>query len=162
MVGRCRGFTYLIVLLATAILSAGVGLSIEAWHTNLRREKETELLHIGIQFQRAILLYVESSPNGLRRYPRDLKDLLKDERYPVTRRYLRKLYRDPITGSAEWGIMKAPDGGVMGVYSLAREAPLRTLAAGATYSDWKFAYQLPVAAPARPAAAAKPVAPAAR
>ena len=73
-----RGFTYIGVLLATAILTAGIGLTIEAWHTTLLREKETDLQHVGIQYQRAILLYYEGSPTRQPRYPRELKDLLHD------------------------------------------------------------------------------------
>src|SRR6185295_8196858 len=108
---RNRGFTYIAVLLATAILTAGVGLAIEAWHTTLRRDREADLLHIGTQYQRAIMLYYEGSPTGRPRYPRELTDLVRDERYPTTRRYLRKIYPDPVSGT-EWGIMKAPDGGI--------------------------------------------------
>ena len=50
---KSAGFTYIGVLLATAILTAGLGLVIEAWHTTLRREKEADLQHVGIQYQRA-------------------------------------------------------------------------------------------------------------
>ena len=139
MVKHHRGFTYIGVLLATAILTAGLGLAIEAWHTTLRREKEADLQHIGIQYQRAILLYYEGSPTRQPRYPRELKDLLHDERYPTARRYLRKLYPDPITGG-EWAIMKAPDGGIMGIHSSSTAVPLKVRGAAATYQDWKFAY----------------------
>jgi type II secretory pathway pseudopilin PulG len=150
MVKRAQGFTYIGVLLATAILTAGIGLAIEAWHTTLRREREADLLHIGVQYQRAIMLYYEGSPTGRPRYPRELADLVKDDRYPTTRRYLRKLYPDPIT-SAEWGIMKAPDGGIMGIYSTSSAAPLKLRGAAASYQDWKFAYLPATAAPAKPA-----------
>lgn len=139
MVKRERGFTYIGVLLATAILTAGLGLVIEAWHTTLRREKEADLHHVGIQYQRAILLYYEGSPTRQPRYPRELKELVQDERYPTARRYLRKLYPDPITGG-EWAIMKAPDGGIMGIHSSSSAIPLKVRGAAATYQDWKFAY----------------------
>jgi len=145
-----RGFTYIGVLLATAILTAGLGLVIEAWHTTLRREKEADLQHIGIQYQRAILLYYEGSPAGRPRYPRELKDLLHDERYPTARRYLRKLYPDPITGG-EWAIMKAPDGGIMGIHSTSSAIPLKVRGAAATYQDWKYTYVPANAAPKKPA-----------
>lgn len=150
MVKHDRGFTYIGVLLATAILTAGLGLAIEAWHTTLRREKEADLQHIGIQYQRAILLYYEGSPTRQPRYPRELKDLLQDERYPTARRYLRKLYPDPITGS-EWALMKAPDGGIMGIHSTSSATPLKARGAAATYQDWKFAYLPATAAPKKPA-----------
>jgi type II secretory pathway pseudopilin PulG len=150
VVKRTQGFTYIGVLLATAILTAGVGLAIEALHTTLRREREADLLHIGVQYQRAIMLYYEGSPTRQPRYPRELKDLVRDDRYPTTRRYLRKIYPDPITG-AEWGIMKAPDGGIMGIHSTSTAVPLKVRGAAATYQDWKFAYVPATAAPKKPA-----------
>jgi type II secretory pathway pseudopilin PulG len=167
VVNRQRGFTYIGLLLATAILTAGIGLAIEAWHTTLRRDREADLLHIGVQYQRAIMLYYEGSPTGRPRYPRELTDLVRDERYPTTRRYLRKVYPDPITG-AGWAIMKAPDGGIMGVYSSSSAAPLKLRGTTGTYQDWKFAYVPATAAPkpAAPTTTAKPTpgqaAPAAR
>ena len=150
MVKHDRGFTYIGVLLATAILTAGIGLAIEAWHTTLRREKEADLHHIGIQYQRAILLYYEGSPTRQPRYPRELKDLLQDERYLTARRYLRKLYPDPITGG-EWAIMKAPDGGIMGIHSTSSAIPLKVRGAATTYQDWKFAYEPASAGSKKPA-----------
>jgi type II secretory pathway pseudopilin PulG len=149
-----RGFTYIGMLLGTAILTAGIGLAIEAWHTTLRRDREADLLHIGNQYQRAIMLYYEGSPTGRPRYPRELADLVRDDRYPTTRRYLRKLYPDPI-GGAEWGIMKAPDGGIMGIYSNSSAKPFKQRGASASYQDWKFAY-VPATAAAKPAATQKP------
>ena len=150
MVNRERGFTYIGVLLATAILTAGIGLAIEAWHTTLRRDREAELLHIGNQYQRAIMLYYHGSPVARPLYPRELKDLVRDDRYPTARRYLRKLYPDPITG-AEWALMKAPDGGIMGVYSTSSGVPLKERGKAATYQDWKFAYTPAAGAPKKPA-----------
>ncbi len=85
-------------------------------------------------------------PTRQPRYPRDLKDLLHDERYPTARRYLRKLYPDPITGG-DWAIMKAPDGGIMGIHSTSTAAPLKVRGAAATYQDLKFAYIPATAAP---------------
>jgi type II secretory pathway pseudopilin PulG len=156
---HARGFTYIGVLLGTAILTAGIGLAIEAWHTTLRRDREAELLHIGNQYQRAIMLYYHGSPVARPSYPRELKDLVRDDRYPTTRRYLRKLYPDPIT-SGEWAIMKAPDGGIMGVYSTSSGVPLKVRGPGvATYQDWKFGYTPATATakkPAAPVSSAKP------
>jgi len=66
------------------------------------------------------------------------------------RRYLRRRYPDPITGSDEWGIVKAADGGIMGIYSLSDAQPLKIAGfriadaafdSAAKYSDWKFVYQ---------------------
>jgi type II secretory pathway pseudopilin PulG len=159
VVTKSRGFTYIGLLLAVAMLTAGLGLAIEAWHTTLRRDREAELLHIGNQYQRAIMLYYEGSPTGRPRYPRELTDLVRDDRYPATRRYLRRIFPDPVTG-AEWGIMKAPDGGIMGIYSTSTAKPFKQRGAAASYQDWKFAY-IPATAAPKPAPNASTAKPAA-
>jgi type II secretory pathway pseudopilin PulG len=158
-----RGFTYLTALFILAILMGGLALLGEVWETSAKREREAELLFIGNQYRRAIGLYYESTPGAAKRYPRELQDLIKDSRQPSTQRYLRRLYPDPMTGKAEWGLVKAADGGIGGVHSLSEEAPLKVsgfrvrdadLEGKGKYSDWRFNYK-----PAAPAAAApKPAA----
>jgi type II secretory pathway pseudopilin PulG len=143
---RERGFTYLTVLFAVALMGLGLALTGEVWQTALTREREAQLLYAGNQYRRAIERYYLSGP---RQFPRTLDDLLKDPRKPGTERYLRKLYFDPLTGKSEWGTVKAPDGGIMGVYSLAEDKPIkvagfafanREFEGAAKYSDWKFLY----------------------
>ncbi len=153
---RRAGFTYLTVLFAIAFMGLGLALAGEVWQTALARDREMQVLYAGNQYRRAIERYYVSGP---RQFPRALEDLLKDPRKPGTERYLRKLYFDPLTGKSEWGIVKAPDGGIMGVYSLSEDSPKKVANfafanrefEGATkYSDWKFLYtpgtqQVPVA-----------------
>lgn len=149
---RARGFTYLAVLFIVALLGGGLALTGEVWHTAAMREKEAELLFAGHQYRKAIERYYLSGPQ--RQYPRSLEDLVKDPRQPGTVRYLRRLYPDPVTGK-EWVLVKAPDGGILGVHSASDEAPFksagfklrdRSFAGALKYSDWKFVYQ-PAAAP---------------
>jgi type II secretory pathway pseudopilin PulG len=148
---RCTGFTYLTVLFVVAIMGGGLALAGEVWHTAAQREKEAELLHIGSEYRKAIERYYLAGP---RQYPRDLRDLLKDPRQPGTVRHLRRIYSDPITGATDWGLVKAADGGVAGVYSLSEERPLKSAGfrlpekefeRAVTYGDWKF-----IAAPQAP------------
>jgi type II secretory pathway pseudopilin PulG len=143
--GRNTGFTYLTALFIVAILAGGLALIGEVWHTAAMREREAQLLYIGNQYRKAIERYYL---NGPRQYPRALADLLKDPRKPRTERYLRQLYPDPVTGT-EWGLVKAPDGGIMGVHSVSEDKPLKSanfrlpdkaFEAAAKYSDWKFVY----------------------
>jgi type II secretory pathway pseudopilin PulG len=155
---RARGFTYLGVLFLVAFMALALGIAGEVWHTAAAREKEKDLLYAGNQYRRAIERYYV---NVMRQYPRTLEDLLQDPRKPNIERYLRKLYFDPITGKSEWGVVKAPDGGVMGVYSMSEDAPIKTsnfpavnkdFEGAAKYSDWKFVYnpttaQAPVGQP---------------
>ena len=162
---RARGFTYLAVLFIVAILMGGLALVGEVWETSARREKEAELLFIGNQYRRAIGLFYDSTPGGVKRYPRTLEDLVKDPRQPATQRHLRKFYPDPITRKVEWGFVKAPDGGIQGVHSLSEEKPLKIggfrvrdagLEGAQKYADWKFIHTLPAAAPAASKPATKP------
>jgi len=84
------------------------------------------------------------------RYPKKLEDLLKDPRVPGVKRYLRKIYIDPITGEKDWGLMRGKDGGIFGVYSKSEQQPIKVMNFKAAnkrfqgmkrYSDWVFIYQ---------------------
>ncbi|NWG87725.1 MAG: type II secretion system protein [Hydrogenophilaceae bacterium] len=95
------------------------------WHTAVKREKERELLFVGDQYRRAIESFWQASPKGQERLPKNFDELLKDPRFPDTRRHLRRAYRDPITGQVAWGLVKAPDGGIAGVYSLSEAESMK-------------------------------------
>ena len=172
---RSRGFTYLTVLFIVAVITAGLALVGEVWETAAKREKEAQLLFVGNEYRKAITRYYlapASGKNPSAQYPRALEDLIKDPRQAGTVRYLRRLYPDPLTGKAEWGIVKAPDAGIAGVHSLSEDKPLKRanfklrdagFESAQTYADWKFTYT-PVApgqaAPTgQPAATVQPGAP---
>ncbi len=119
------------------------------WHIAQKREKERELLYVGNQYRQAIALYYERSPGGGKQFPKTLENLLQDERQLTTQRYLRKLYRDPITNSKTWGLVEGPNNSIMGVYSLSEDAPMKQdnfekkdmgFVGKSQYTDWKFAY----------------------
>lgn len=143
------GFTYLVLLFSVALSGAALAAVGTWWSQEAQREKEAELIDIGDQFRRAIGNYYERSPGTVKRYPRKLDELVFDTRYLTLQRHLRRVYRDPMTGEAKWGIVAAPDGGIMGVHSLSDTAPIKTgsfaprdadLAGKKHYSDWKFVY----------------------
>ena len=146
---RQRGFTYLCALLLVAVAGAGLAAISELWSHARQREKEAELLWIGNQFKQAIGLYYQRSPGAMKRYPEKLEDLLEDRRFVNTQRYLRRIYRDPMTGTTDWGIVEAPSGGIMGVYSKSGEVPIKTanfpwrwasFADARNFTDWKFVF----------------------
>jgi len=154
---RERGFTYIAVLLAVAISGALLATGSVVWSQQAQRERERELLLIGKEFRRAIGLYYERTPGAVKRYPEKLDDLLRDDRYLSMQRYLRRIYRDPITGKTEWGLVQASTGGIMGVYSLSNDRPVKTggfdetdkeLDGKTRYSDWHYIYTaaLPIGA----------------
>lgn len=144
---RQSGFTYVTAMVLVAATGAGLA-TIAELHSHARqREKEAELLWIGEQYRQAIALYYQRSPGAIKRYPAKLEDLLDDRRHFVTARYLRRLYADPMTGKAEWGLIRSPAGGIMGVHSLSQAPAIRQINSGRAYSDWHFVFvsTLPVA-----------------
>jgi len=62
--------------------------------------------------------------NDPRGYPASLEDLLKDERFPGIRRHLRKVFVDPMTGKAEWGLVQV-SGRIVGIHSLSTAVPIK-------------------------------------
>lgn len=149
MRSRNRGFTYLSLLIMVALTAAVLAAAGGLWSQAAQREKERELLFVGEQFRQAIALYYWRTPGGAHQYPKSLEVLLDDQRWPVTQRYLRKIYRDPVTNTQEWGIVEAPGGGIAGVYSKSDEAPIKSASFPARYSvfeearsyaDWKFVF----------------------
>jgi type II secretory pathway pseudopilin PulG len=144
---RSQGFTYLGLLIAVAVMGIGLALIGDVWSTTVKRERERELLFVGAQFRQAIGRYYEGSP-GVKQFPRTLEDLLQDNRFPVVKRYLRKVYLDPMTGKREWGLLKQGDQ-ILGVYSQSKDKPLKVanfqaadaaFADSNAYSDWRFVY----------------------
>ena len=145
-----RGFTYMGLLLFIAI--AGIALSVigPVWHTEAQREKEKELLFVGDQMAQAISSYFTNTPGGVKQYPATLEDLLQDKRFPAMRRHLRKIYPDPMTGKAEWGLVKQQNR-IVGVYSLSRNKPVKqdgfpenlaSFAHAGSYQDWQFTFSV--------------------
>lgn len=141
------GSAYLAVLMLVVAVATGLSAVAQPWQTKKLREQEAELLFIGMQFQRALASYYRAGTAPA--YPKTMDALLKDDRVSFTRRHLRRVYADPITGDTEWGIVKSPDGGIMGVYSLSERKPLKQdgfdaalgdLAGKASYQDWKFVF----------------------
>jgi type II secretory pathway pseudopilin PulG len=146
------GFTYLGVLFFVATMGIMLATAGVIWSTANQRDKERELLFIGNEFRKAIGTYYERTPGTVKRYPATLNDLLKDNRQLATVRHLRRIYPDPFTATMEWGIVPAPDNGIMGIYSLSpratlkranfllRDAPFET---AEKYNQWRFIYEPP-------------------
>lgn len=148
-----RGFTYLGLLFAVAFIGLLLAAAGEVWHLAAQREREEELLFVGRQYVAALAAYYQATPAEPRQWPRRLEDLVEDRRAFATRRHLRRLYADPLTGKQEWGLVKAGEG-IVGIYSLAEGKPLRqanfapgeeAFIGAASYSDWRF-----IGSPANP------------
>lgn len=157
-----RGFTYLGVLFIISVLGLTAAMASVVWSTVQRRENEKQLVFAGRQFEAAIERYGQRAQGSDLRFPRQLEDLVRDPRAVEVRRFLRQIYVDPMTGERQWGLVRLPDGGIVGVHSLSDRAPMRaSLAAHAsegapaeTYRDWAFIAPSAVALLSAPAASA--------
>ena len=141
-----RGFTYIGALVLVVLMTLALVGTAELWSTASLRARERELLWVGSQYARALRLYYDNSPD-VKQYPQRLEDLLIDRRSPAPRHHLRRLYADPITRSTDWGLIRGMDGGIVGVYSQSRDAPLKRgrfppewaeFEGMETYADWQF------------------------
>ncbi|WDT69286.1 MAG: type II secretion system protein [Candidatus Manganitrophus sp.] len=94
------GFTFLTVMFSIVLIGTMIGTAARQLTTVAKREKETELLFRGQAIRRGIELYYRTSRAGFSQYPRTLEDLIKDPGSPGIRRYLRKIYLDPVTGGS--------------------------------------------------------------
>lgn len=150
--GRSRrlstGVVLLALLIALALGGFAVMAAVDVWSMARQRGQEQELLFVGNQYRQAIQRYFVGAPPGTPRVlPTSLDDLLEDNRFPVPVHHLRRLYPDPITGSTEWGVLRAGSR-VMGVYSLSEKATIKRegfaigyeqFSGTSTYRDWLFA-----------------------
>ncbi|MES2317562.1 MAG: type II secretion system protein [Pseudomonadota bacterium] len=143
-----RGFTYLGLIILVAVIGLVGAAALKVGSLLQRAAAEEELLEIGAQFSEALRSYAAATPQGQPQQPPGLADLLKDPRFPNPRRHLRKIFVDPVTGKAEWGIIYLGDKiGVLGVYSLSDRQPLKIANFDIRFqnmdnklhiSDWKF------------------------
>jgi type II secretory pathway pseudopilin PulG len=147
---RQAGFTYLALLFTVAVAGVVLAATGALWSVEAQREREVELLFVGNQFRQAIRSYYEQSPGMLKHYPMNLDELVKDNRYLGVKRHLRRIYTDPIMGRSEWGLLMAPEGGIMGVRSLSDRAPIKRstfllrdamFEGKDMYSEWHFVYR---------------------
>jgi type II secretory pathway pseudopilin PulG len=139
---REGGFTYLAVLVLVVVMGIALSGTGQYWSTTMKRERETELLFRGDRIRRAIEAY-----HRFGGWPKDLEELVEDRRAPVVRRFLRKIYRDPMTKDGNWVLIQGRGGGIRGVHSASDGAPLKTgnfppgyerFESAEAYADWRF------------------------
>jgi len=103
--GVRRGYVVIMLMMAVFTISVGLLVAVPVWRTELRREKEEELIFRGKQYVEAVRIYVQKNPG---RYPAIRSELLDEK-------CIRKLYKDPLGPNGEWNVIlvsaKAPAGG---------------------------------------------------
>ena len=94
---RERGYVLIVMMLFLTLLAIGLTAVAPSLAQRVRREREIELIHRGRQYARAMRLYYRK----FGRYPVRLEEL--DNTNNI--RFLRKRYKDPITGDGEWRLL---------------------------------------------------------
>jgi type II secretory pathway pseudopilin PulG len=87
---RESGYVLLTLLLVVALLVVAMAAVVPSIAFQIRRDREEELIHRGVQYSRAIRAYFKK----FGRYPTKLEDLESANNL----RFLRKRYKDPING----------------------------------------------------------------
>ncbi len=126
-----------------------LGVAVEQWSSIMRREREEELIFRGEQIVDAIRFYQKRFRGG---YPPSLKVL-------VDQKFLRKLYKDPMTEKGQWNLVLLGQGGgarnfvflpdteekqmgqammIVGVVSQSKEKSARIYNEAITYDKWVF------------------------
>lgn len=150
-----------VLLVVMAIMAIGALALLPTWRQQAIREQEEELVFRGNQYARAIVLYSRKNNNLL---PSDV-DVL------YTGRFLRKKFKDPITGE-DFGLLPAGQplgvagrgstgitgrgatgtqpggrgtqiiGQFQGVYSKSTDTSIRVYQQQQRYIDWPFTFQM--------------------
>ncbi len=84
------GYILLTLMLFTALLVIAAAVTAPTIAFEIKREREQELVHRGVQYSRAIRAFTKATGG----FPQRLDQLQSTE----GRRFIRKLYKDPITG----------------------------------------------------------------
>lgn len=87
----------LAVLILVALIFIGLAVAVPKVTTDIQRDKEAELYHRGTQYARAIRSYYKK----FGRFPGSIEQLENTNDI----RFLRKRYKDPITGKDDWKII---------------------------------------------------------
>lgn len=162
-----KGFTYISVLLLVIITGIMAAQGAKVWKTAMQREREAELIFRGTQIRDAMRRWYKLKPGadglivrpGMSSIPptaipegtqsfTELKDLLLDPRSTEKRRYLRRLYLDPVTGK-EWRWIKDASQRIIGVASTSEAEPIKKgnfpfdldpadFEGKNKYSEWEF------------------------
>ena len=127
---------YALMLAAVVAMTLATTAATPVISTVVQREKEAELEFRLRQYREAIKRYRADHD----RYPQRLEDLLLDTTVLQRRRYLRRLYQDPMTGRVDWRlVIGAPtdaSSGIEDLHSRSTATALRVTPGKTTYGDW--------------------------
>jgi hypothetical protein len=100
------GAILIILMVALTVAAIALGASVQAWSKTWRRDNEEELIFRANQYVDAIIAYRKEHGG---QFPLSLQDLYKPG--PRRLRYIRRLYREPISKDGRWGLLYLMPGG---------------------------------------------------
>jgi type II secretory pathway pseudopilin PulG len=121
---RQEGYILLTLLLVVALMGIFALAAYTTIEFEIRRDQETEMIHRGVQYTRAIRGYYKK----FGRYPAKLEDL----DHTNNLRYLRKHYKDPLNKNKDFRLLHYGEQGVTMAGGLAGMIPGANPAGGAT------------------------------
>jgi type II secretory pathway pseudopilin PulG len=90
-----RGYILLILLLVVALLSIGFMVAVQKIEFQVKRDREEEMIHRGVQYSRAVRRFFKKTG----RYPTRMEELESTNNI----RFLRKRYKDPMNRDPKTG-----------------------------------------------------------
>ena len=117
----------LMLLLTMALMVIFAAIIVPSVTFNIKRDREEEMVHRGVQYSRAIRAYYKK----FNRYPMKIEDLENSNQM----RFLRKRYKDPLTGKnfkllhfgeAKMSMNALGGAGIAGAAALAQNGKLNT------------------------------------
>jgi len=94
------GYVLLAVMLAVTLILVAMSIEVPRLAQQIKREKEEELVHRGKEYATAVKRFVHKNGG---RYPASVEQL-EDTNHI---RFLRKKYKDPMTGESDWKMVHA-------------------------------------------------------
>ena len=94
------GYVLLAVMLAVTLILVAMSIELPRIAQQIKREKEEELVHRGKEYATAVKRFVHKNGG---RYPASVEQL-EDTNHI---RFLRKKYKDPMTGESDWKMVHA-------------------------------------------------------
>ena len=117
-----QGYILITLILFVALLAISMAILAPAISQQIKRDREEELIHRGVQYSRAIQHFVKKTG----RYPTTIEELESTNNL----RFLRKRYKDPITGK-DFKILRMGDVQMSFGAGIQGAIPIANLAAGA-------------------------------
>lgn len=93
---QSSGYTLVALIVGMTVMSILIAAVLPMASTEAQRDKEAELIFRGIQYAEGIRTF----RRRYGRYPNTLKEM-----YEIRPRTLRKLWKDPMTNSNNWGLI---------------------------------------------------------